>query len=202
MKTIYIYTLEHPLTGEIRYVGKTVNPKKRESDHCSKSVQLLNQRHLSKWILSLLNQGLKPKMTIIDSTDLIDWQWLEIYWISQFKTWGFNLTNNAIGGNSNHGFKMSEEFCKKQSQLKKGRKQSKEQIDNFRERIKGNTYCRGEKNRNSKITESDVIKICQLLNAGVKSVEISKQIPNCTPNSVGLIKMRKTWNHITKNLLK
>lgn len=202
MKTIYIYTLEHPITGEIRYVGKTVNPQKRKADHNSKAVQLLNQRHLSRWILSLLNQGLKPKMIIIDSIQSNNWEWLEQYWISQFRVWGFNLCNHAIGGNSNSGYKMSAEFCKKQSDLKKGRKLSESQKKLISQRNIGNTYCRGEKNRNSKITEADVIKICKLLNEGVKSVEIAKQIPNCTPNSVGLIKMGKTWNHITKNLLK
>lgn len=202
MKTIYIYTLEHPITGEIRYVGKTNNYKRRRTHHYSKKVQLSSKTHLSKWILSLLYQGLKPKLVVIDTIHSDNWQWLEQYWISQFRTWGFNLVNHSIGGESNTGYTVSEETRKKMSLGKLGWKQSKEQIDNFRERIKGNTYCRGEKNRNSKITEADVIKICELLKAGVKSVEIAKQIPNCTPNSVGLIKMGKTWNHITKNLLK
>ena len=35
MKTVYIYTLEHPITKEIRYVGKTKNPKMRFHNHCN-----------------------------------------------------------------------------------------------------------------------------------------------------------------------
>jgi hypothetical protein len=29
----YIYTLSHPITGEVKYVGKTVNPKQRKHNH-------------------------------------------------------------------------------------------------------------------------------------------------------------------------
>lgn len=29
----YIYTLEHPITNNIRYVGKSVNPIKRLNNH-------------------------------------------------------------------------------------------------------------------------------------------------------------------------
>jgi hypothetical protein len=39
-------------------------------------------------------------MDIIDET-YGAWEWLEIYWISQFKTWGFNLKNITDGGDYN-----------------------------------------------------------------------------------------------------
>lgn len=41
-------------------------------------------------------------MTIIDET-LEDWKTLEQYWICQFKSWGFNLTNITNGGEGSYG---------------------------------------------------------------------------------------------------
>jgi group I intron endonuclease len=39
-------------------------------------------------------------MEIIDEIDG-EWEWLEQYWISQFKTWGFTLKNMTEGGDAN-----------------------------------------------------------------------------------------------------
>jgi hypothetical protein len=62
---------------------------------------------------------------------------LEIYWIAQFKTWGFRLTNSTLGGEGGYGRKLtSEEKQKlskslrdkysKESHKLKGRKWSEE----------------------------------------------------------------------------
>lgn len=198
MKCVYIYTLEHPITGDIRYVGKTVNPNKRKNDHNSISYNRKNNTRLSAWIISLCNQGLKPKMLIIDQITDLNWEWLEQYWISQFKAWNFNLVNHSIGGGGHNGIKMSEEFCEKQSKLKRGRKVPQNVIEDFKIRITGNTFTRGEKNHKAKLTEIEVIQICKLINEGKRAVDIAKIIPNSNPNIIGLIKMGKTWQHISK----
>lgn len=196
----YIYILVDPLTDEIRYVGKTNNLAKRRTYHFSITVQSKLRCHVSRWLTKILNQGLRPLMIEIDKVEG-DWEWCEKYWIEQFKIWGCNLTNHSIGGGGTTGWQPSEEFRKKQSILKMGRKVPQNVINDFIHRIKGNSFTKGEKNRNAKITEIDVVKICEMLNKGVKSVIIAKEIPNCTPNTVGLIKIHKTWKHITKNLL-
>jgi predicted GIY-YIG superfamily endonuclease len=65
MKT-YIYTLAHPETGEIRYVGKTTNIKRRYYQHTNKKVSnKLSNKHLSNWLLSILNKHLKPILNIV-----------------------------------------------------------------------------------------------------------------------------------------
>jgi hypothetical protein len=201
MRITYIYTLEHPITNEIRYVGKTLNITKRRNFHCNLNIQSKYKSHVSRWIISLYNQGLVPNMIIIDQIKG-DWRWLEQYWIEQFKIWGCNLTNHTIGGEGTSGWVPSDEFKKKQTLLKKGRVVPQNVIEAFRKRIKGNTFTRGEQNPRSKLKETDVILICELLNKGVRSVDIAKQISNCTPNIVGLIKMGKTWKHLTKNLIR
>jgi hypothetical protein len=99
MKT-YIYTLEHPITNEIRYVGKTNNPERRLHYHWTEGYKQNNKT--GNWLKSLKKKKLKPIMFIIDNINT-DWEWLEKYWISQFKTWGFNLTNHTDGGEGVYG---------------------------------------------------------------------------------------------------
>lgn len=94
---IYIYTLSDPETGVVRYIGKTTNPKDRINGHISESKSGRYNNHRVNWGKSLIDKYLKPKMDIIDEV-VGDWEWLEVYWISQFKTWGFDLTNSTDGG--------------------------------------------------------------------------------------------------------
>lgn len=94
----YIYTLSHPITNEIKYVGKTINLKQRLSAHISDAKINKKNNLVSTWIKSLLNQNLKPNIEVIDETYHDDWSKLEQYWISQFKTWGFNIKNITLGG--------------------------------------------------------------------------------------------------------
>ena len=96
METVYIYTLEHPITKEIRYVGKTKNPKMRFHNHCNK---LHNEKsHKRNWINKLKKEGLKPKMKILDEVLESEWKFWERFWINQLKQWNFNLVNHTSGG--------------------------------------------------------------------------------------------------------
>jgi hypothetical protein len=99
MKT-YIYILQEPDTLLVRYVGKSNNPKRRLQHHLSNKDK--NNSHSNNWIKSLKLKGLIPIMTVIDETDK-DWRLLEMYWIEQFKAWGFNLTNCTNGGEGAYG---------------------------------------------------------------------------------------------------
>ncbi len=101
MKT-FIYSLSHPITNEVRYIGKSNKPKDRYKGHlCIRKKSTSRSRN---WILSLKNQGLIPVMDIIDEVDYKDWEFWEKYWISQFKAWGFNLTNQQKGGSVGNDF--------------------------------------------------------------------------------------------------
>lgn len=98
----YIYTLKDPETNQIKYVGKTNNLSKRFNRHISE-YNLINENTLkSKWISALKTKGLLPIIEILDecNDDIVDD--IEIYWISQMKSWGFRLTNMTDGGD---GFK-------------------------------------------------------------------------------------------------
>lgn len=99
MKT-YIYILQEPDDNSVRYVGKSNNPKRRLQAHLSNKDK--NNSYVNNWIKSLKAKGIKPIMSIIDETE-DDWQSLEMYWIEQFKVWGFNLTNCTKGGEGAYG---------------------------------------------------------------------------------------------------
>ena len=94
---IYIYILQHPITKEIRYVGKTNNPKMRFQNHVN--IRHNEHSHKRNWINSILQQKLKPEMIIIDVVNENDWRFWERYWILQFRIWGCNLINHSAGGN-------------------------------------------------------------------------------------------------------
>lgn len=96
MKTTNIYILIDPRNQQIRYVGKTNNPDERFKNHMNRGHNKLS--HKRNWIESLKKLGLKPIMQIIDIVLIDEWIFWEKYWISQFKSWGFNLVNHTEGG--------------------------------------------------------------------------------------------------------
>jgi hypothetical protein len=95
---IYIYGLKCPISGEIRYIGKTNDIKRRLRSHIRESKKDGNKRYVYCWIKSLIKETKKPHIEIIDVVDINEWKFWEMYWISQFKAWGFKLTNSTNGG--------------------------------------------------------------------------------------------------------
>ena len=146
---IYIYTLSHPITNEVRYVGKTINVKRRFKQH------LYDKRHSHKasWVKSLKSEGLKPIMTIVETcTD--NWQEREIYWINQYD----NLTNLKQGGGVDYERTTSEETKEKIRQANLGKtlsEETKEKIgSSVSKKLSGKTKTIEHKKNLSKNTKS------------------------------------------------
>ena len=118
-----IYTLTHPITKEIRYIGKT---NYSLNDRLCKHMLTKEVNHRGKWIRSLKNKGLKPVIELLEECNIEDWKWLERYWISQFKIWGFILTNHTEGGESGTISDKCRKACIKSNT---GRKDSRELIE-------------------------------------------------------------------------
>jgi group I intron endonuclease len=103
---IFIYTLEDS-KGNIRYVGKSKDIKRRFREHI-KNYEKSNS-YKNNWIKSLLNMGKYPVISIIDEVEYEDSAFFEMFWISQFQSWGFNLTNLTIGGEGTIGYRFTDE---------------------------------------------------------------------------------------------
>ena len=93
-KKTYIYSLAHPITEEIRYVGKTNNLIQRLQVHLRDKAKT----HKTNWIKSLLLNKMIPLIDVIDEVPVSEWGFWEKHYISLYKSWGFNLTNMADGG--------------------------------------------------------------------------------------------------------
>lgn len=128
MKQTLIYVLKHPITDEIRYVGKTINSlKRRLTQHLSEKRK--NKR--TSWIKSLKNQNLIPKIELLEKVESgLDWTIDEKFYIAYFKYLGFNLINATEGGEN---IVFTEEIKKKISDSHKGKKLSQETKDKIRQ---------------------------------------------------------------------
>lgn len=153
MKTTFIYILSCPLSDHVRYIGKSDNPQKRLLQHirrCEKEISRKNS-----WLRGLKKKSLFPDLIIIDEVPTMEWEFWEQYYISLFKSWGFDLLNMTNGGDSppinrwNAGKKMSQEYRDKCSKAQKGnknglgRKLSEESKQKMSDAHKGNQYSLG-----------------------------------------------------------
>lgn len=92
-----IYTLASPLTGEIFYVGRTVNLKTRFKGHIN--LREADNELKNEIINHILEHSAMPIIEEIDyvecvyKSDEYEAHKLEMYWISQLAAWGFCLCN-------------------------------------------------------------------------------------------------------------
>ena len=90
-----IYTLKHPLTDEVRYIGITISSlNQRLSQHKYAAFTKKADMHVSKWFRKLKKENLVPVISLLEIVKKDNWQEKEKYWIKQFN----NLTNIREGG--------------------------------------------------------------------------------------------------------
>ncbi len=110
---IYIYTLSSSDSpSDIKYVGKTKDIKTRLRKHIGKYHLNTEDTYKNKWIKLELSRANKSLIQEIDVVDDLNWQFWEIYWIEQFKNWGFKLTNTTNGGD---GLMLTDEIINKRN---------------------------------------------------------------------------------------
>ena len=91
---VYIYVLIDPFIKQVRYVGKTINPKSRLFGHYSTK----DKTYRSNWIASLRKRRERPIMEIVEETDEEHWEEREKYWIKYYRELGCKLVNATEGG--------------------------------------------------------------------------------------------------------
>ena len=115
----YIYGLvskDNP--DDVKYIGITSKtPSNRLSNHIYEAKKFNDKTEKTKWISSVNYEIEQIILDIVNEETSVFW---EQYWISQFKTWGFQLVNSNNGGGGLG--KRSPEFSAWLSQRNKGNK--------------------------------------------------------------------------------
>lgn len=215
MGKIFIYTLSEPDLKTIRYVGKTNNIQKRYLHH----LKVFRKNHKDQWVKSLIVKNKVPVIEILDEVNELEWRFWEQYWISQIKSWGFNLTNQTNGGegfecgikNPAHLIHVKEIHSK----THKNKKLSKETKEKIRASLKGkknpehSKFMQGRKvsvetkektknsckGINSKLTIEDVIKIKEELSQKKSIIDISLRY-KVSKSTIKAIKYKKNWAYV------
>lgn len=134
-RTTYIYALLDPRTGEVRYVGKTVNIAERLYGHKHDAVCHRSKTHNCTWIRSLLAAGYEPEVVILEEVDSDSWAEAEAKWIAHYRSLGARLNNHTDGGEGAPGCKRSEETITALRQRMMGNDYHKYVTPEGRERI-------------------------------------------------------------------
>lgn len=161
MRTGFVYKLICPLSGEVRYVGKTVQKlNKRLYKHQYEIHR--NPSNKNSWLIGLEKLGLlfEVNIELVEECGLDIINDREIFWIKFFKDSGCKLTNMTEGGDvGSLGHKHSQDAIEKiRKRAKEPRsKMSEEGRKNISKSLIGNTrhkgYKQSEKTKN-KISES------------------------------------------------
>lgn len=88
-KTIFIYALIDPRDNAVRYVGRTVYPDLRLSQHLGKCTGKAKQ----EWLAELKANGLTPRMEILEQAPYNNRKSIEKFWIVYHLVLGCSLTN-------------------------------------------------------------------------------------------------------------
>ena len=92
----YIYVLKCPDTLAVRYVGQSVHPKTRHTQHLAE----VKVTYKTNWINKLRNLGKKPVSEVIDCTSKNNITEREDFWIDFYRSQGSRLTNAAPGNDT------------------------------------------------------------------------------------------------------
>jgi group I intron endonuclease len=190
MKQCYIYTLSHPLTGEIVYVGKTITSlSNRLSGHLFDSKR--HNRKLCTWIRKLAKQRLTPLIEELDTCSEEQSSEMERFYIQMFKSWNFVLKNHTEGGEGLVGFAHSQKTRHLKSQQVKGENNpfyGKKHTDDVKERI-----SRANKNRKMGAEFSEKRK--EYMKNNPLSKETRSKIAEA--NKIPIVQLDMNLNYIT-----
>jgi hypothetical protein len=93
----YVYFLEDPFTGKVRYVGVTARLKARLAEHMYKTWR----PGVGQWIASLKAIGEKPILNTVEEIDnatMSDINEAEAFWLSFLLSSGADVLNRQTGG--------------------------------------------------------------------------------------------------------
>lgn len=211
---IYIYALTDPFTGDIRYIGKSIRPKERLTNHCNDS----SKTWRTNWIQSVLSKGLRPELLILEELDDdADWQTAERSWIAKGRECGWLLTNCTDGGDGLvnppeevrekirktwFGRKHKPESLIKIGQASKGRKHTEENKERMSRMMMGRIFNEDWKRKISrnvaKLTDDQVREIRQMMADGISQYAIAEMY-NVHQGTISNIKRGKCYTYVEQS---
>lgn len=112
-KPWYIYALCDPISSEVRYIGKSVDPEFRLECHIQEASEGC-KTFKSNWIRWLFKHNLKPSLRILDLGYGESWIEAEKFYIKFYREEvGANLTNYTEGGDTPTGWRHHPETIQK-----------------------------------------------------------------------------------------
>lgn len=95
-KNTFIYGLIERGNQNIKYVGKSNNPKRRMQQHICDSLKRKTPKDY--WIQSIIKKGGKIDLIILEEIDYRLWPEREVYWINVYKKQIKNCSEGGCGG--------------------------------------------------------------------------------------------------------
>ncbi len=96
---IYIYGLICPISGAVRYIGKSIKPEKRLRAHIGAALRHEYKHHTARWIRKLVSEGSAPVLRILQEVKAgEDWREIERAWIKRAIDERWPITNSTAGG--------------------------------------------------------------------------------------------------------
>ncbi len=187
--SIFVYGLADPVTGDIRYIGKSIRPNERLMNHCNDHASC----HRTHWIQSLITKGQRPQLVILQELpDGANWQAIERQWIAKARSAGWALTNGTDGGDGVvnlcdeakakmlktwTGRKHKPESIAKMAAASRGRKKSEASKEIMRQKMTGRNNTWGDKVSKSirKLNDDQVHEVRRLLSEGVKNKVLAEK---------------------------
>jgi len=152
-RLVKIYVLKNPETGNIHYVGRTLNEKSRYRQHIFLGRKSKHKNRKNAWIMSILNKGFKPIMEIIEEVEQSCAIEREMYWIKKLRE-TCDLKNERDFVENNYLY--TEESRRRMSDAQKGntyrggKKLTDEQRYNCGNGRRGKKQSEGEKTKRYK----------------------------------------------------
>lgn len=112
MEKYFIYSLSDE-NGYVRWIGCTKNIKSRFSGHIREAKQGIIVSRKNNWISNCLLKSKQINIEVIEEFEDIESAWFwEQFYISLYRSFGFDLFNIAIGGGGGNGVKRKDLSCK------------------------------------------------------------------------------------------
>lgn len=130
---ISIYGLFDPRDDQLRYIGKSTNPRKRMEAHYGQA-RAGSVLHSRRWLAGLLARGLRAEVVVLEcATTTEEANDAERFWIAAMRLACCDLTNLTPGGDGQpKGCRRSADAVERGAAKHRGRKRTPEQIANYK----------------------------------------------------------------------